>query len=91
MPIRILLEVRSGIQERELLVFLSDWFEPTLAALMGRVQDTRNSSGNAIAITSIHDESRFVQEFCTLLDGLKGHSIRGDIILFLKNESVKIC
>ena len=48
MPVRISTQVKSGCQERELFEFLSDWFKPTLAALVGRVQDTRDSCGNAI-------------------------------------------
>ena len=48
MRVRIWAEEKSGCQERELLVFLSEWFEPAFAALMSRVQDTRDSGGNAI-------------------------------------------
>ena len=48
MRVRIWAEEKSGCQERELLVFLSEWFKPAFAALMSRVQDTRDSGGNAI-------------------------------------------
>ena len=48
MPIRISTQVKSGSQERELLVFLSDRFEPTFTALVSRVQDTHDSGSNAI-------------------------------------------